>query len=120
MSWTQFLNDTTVRFSVLQKETPEMFAGFGVMSKAAKKNGVLDEKTKELIALGIAISTRCETCIAFHVKSLERLHTSRNELCEALEMIGYMEVGRPSLLLLKRWRPLMNLAKLKLVCQIDV
>ena len=96
MSWTQFLNDTIVRFSVLQKETPEMFAGFGVMSKAAKKNGVLDEKTKELIALGIAISTRCESCIAFHVKSLKRLHTSRNELCEALEMIGYMG-GGPSI-----------------------
>ena len=76
MSWTQFLNDTTVRFSVLQKETPEMFAGFGVMSKAAKKNGVLDEKTKELIAFAIRTATKvffrnwesCLFCRDIHIK----------------------------------------------------
>ena len=34
-----------------------------------QKNGALSEKSKELIALGIAISTRCEICIAYHVNS---------------------------------------------------
>ena len=96
MSWTTFLNDTIGRIGVLQKETPDMFAGFNTMSQAAKKNGALDEKTKELIALGIAISTRCDSCIGFHVKSLVRLKTTREELCEALEMIGYMG-GGPSI-----------------------
>lgn len=96
MSWTDFLNETNGRIGTLQKQTPQMFEGFGTMSKAAKKNGVLDEKTKELIALGIAISTRCDSCIAFHVKSLVRLGTTRAELCEALEMIGYMG-GGPSI-----------------------
>lgn len=96
MRWTEFLNDTMGRIGALQKETPEMFAGFNAMSKAAKRNGALDEKTKELIALGIAISTRCDSCIGFHVKSLVRLKTTREELCEALEMIGYMG-GGPSI-----------------------
>lgn len=96
MSWTQFLNETVGRISALQKETPDMFAGFNAMSEAAKKSGALDEKTKELIALGIAISTRCDSCIGFHVKSLVRLKTTRAELCEALEMIGYMG-GGPSI-----------------------
>ena len=35
----------------------DVFAGFSLMGKAAKKNGALSEKSKELIALGIAIST---------------------------------------------------------------
>ncbi len=96
MSWTTFLNDTMGRIGALQKETPEMFAGFNAMSKAAKKNSALDEKTKEFIALGIGISTRCDSCIGFHVKSLVRLKTTREELCEALEMIGYMG-GGPSI-----------------------
>lgn len=96
MSWTQFLNETAGRIGILKKETPEMFAGFDTMSKAAKKSGALDEKTKELIALGVAISTRCDSCIGFHVKSLVRLKTTRAELCEALEMIGYMG-GGPSI-----------------------
>lgn len=96
MSWKAFTNETMGRIGTLQKETPEMFAGFNIMGQAAKKDGALSEKTKELIALGIAISTRCDSCIAFHVKSLVRLGTTRAELCEALEMIGYMG-GGPSI-----------------------
>ena len=96
MNWTTFLNDTMQRMGKLQKEAPETFAGFNLMGKAAKKNGTLDEKTKELIALGIAISTRCESCIGFHVKSLVRLETTREEFCEALEMIAFMG-GGPSI-----------------------
>ncbi|WP_292068452.1 carboxymuconolactone decarboxylase family protein [Marivita sp. XM-24bin2] len=87
------MKETVGRLDVLQKETPETFAGFNQMGRAAKTNGALDEKTKELIALGIAISTRCDSCIAFHVKSLVRLKTTRDELCEALAMIAYMGGG---------------------------
>ena len=84
------------RMGTLQAEAPETFSGFNTMGKAAKKNGALDEKTKELIALGIAISTRCDSCIGFHVKSLVRLGTTRAEFCEALEMISFMG-GGPSI-----------------------
>lgn len=96
MNWTEFLADTNARMGALAKETPDTFAGFGTMGKAAKSNGALSEKTKELIALGIAVSTRCDSCIGFHVKSLVRLGTTRDELCEALAMIAYMG-GGPSI-----------------------
>ncbi|MEP2889785.1 carboxymuconolactone decarboxylase family protein [Tateyamaria sp.] len=93
MNWTTFLTDTMGRIGTLSKQAPGMFDGFNTMSQAAKRNGALDEKTKELIALGIAVSTRCDSCIGFHVQSLVRLGTTRQELCEALEMIGYMGGG---------------------------
>ncbi len=96
MDWNAFLSDTVNRIGTLEKQATGMFDGFATMSRAAKRNGALDEKTKELIALGIAISTRCESCIGFHTKSLVRLGTTREELCEALEMIGYMG-GGPSI-----------------------
>ena len=96
MNWNTFLNDTMQRMGTFQAEAPKTFSGFNIMGKAAKKNGVLDEKTKELIALGIAISTRCDSCIGFHVKSLVRLGTTRAEFCEALEMISFMG-GGPSI-----------------------
>ena len=96
MDWKAFLNSTKNSFEKLQKEIPETFNGFGVMGKAAKKDGVLSEKTKEFIALGIAISTRCESCIGFHVQSLVRLGASRAEIIEALSMCSYMG-GGPSI-----------------------
>ena len=55
MYWQNLLDETMGRFNKLSKETPDTFKGFSVMGKAAKTAGCLDEKTKEFIALGIAI-----------------------------------------------------------------
>ena len=49
-----------------------------------------------VVALGIAIATRCDSCIGFHVRSLVRLGLTREEMCEALAMATYMG-GGPSL-----------------------
>jgi len=96
MHWQNFLNNTMKSFSNLSKEIPETFKGFETMGKEAKKNGALDEKTKEFIALGIAISTKCESCIGFHTKSLVRLKATREEFTEELAMCSYMG-GGPSI-----------------------
>ncbi len=96
MNWKVFLNETRKSFANLNKHVPETFHGFNYMGKEAKKNGKLDEKTKELVALGIAISTRCESCIGFHVESLVRLGLEKDELTEVLSMCSYMG-GGPSI-----------------------
>ena len=93
MDWHDFIGETEKNIGALSKEIPETARGFGVMGRAAKTDGALDEKTKEFIALGIAISTRCDSCIGFHVRSLVRLGVTRDELCEALAMITYMGGG---------------------------
>ncbi len=85
--------DVEADIGVLSKEIPETTRGFGIMGQAAKSNGALDEKTKEIMALGIAVATRCESCIGFHIKSLIRLGITRDELCDALSMATYMGGG---------------------------
>lgn len=93
MDWKNFMAETEANIGTLSKEVPETVRGFGMMGKAAKTDGALSEKTKEFIALGIAIATRCDSCIGFHVKSLVRLGATREELCEALSMATYMGGG---------------------------
>ena len=96
MDWKSFLDKTKKDFVNLNKEIPDTFKGFSLMGKEAKKNGSIDEKTKELVALGIAISTKCESCIGLHVESLIKLGTTRDELIEVLAMCSYMG-GGPSI-----------------------
>ena len=96
MDWKSFIKDTRKKFANLNKEIPDTFEGFNLMGKEAKKNGIVDEKTKEFVALGIAISTRCESCIGMHVEALIRLETSKEELVEILAMCSYMG-GGPSI-----------------------
>jgi len=93
MDWEAFMDETIANIGNLNSEIPETVAGFNAMGKAAKTSGALSEKTKEIMALGIAIATRCDSCIGFHVKSLIRLGTTREELCEALAMATYMGGG---------------------------
>lgn len=93
MDWHDFMAETEANIGKLNKEIPETVKGFGIMGKAAKADGALSEKTKEFIALGIAIATRCDSCIGFHVRSLVRLGATRDEVCEALAMATYMGGG---------------------------
>ena len=97
MDWNKFLAETKLCFGELERETPEIFRGFGVMGKEAKKTGVLNEKTKEFIALGIAISTRCESCIGLHTEHLIRLGATREEIVEVLSVCSFMG-GGPSIM----------------------
>ncbi len=93
MDWTAFMQEIEQDIGTFSREVPETVRGFAQMGQAAKADGALPEKTKEFIALGIAIATRCDSCIGFHARSLVRLGATRAEFCEALAMATYMGGG---------------------------
>ncbi|MDN0085527.1 carboxymuconolactone decarboxylase family protein [Crenobacter sp. SG2305] len=85
------------QLAVLRNDQPELMKGFNDMAKAATKDGALNRKTKELIALALGVAARCDGCIGFHVQALVRLGVTKAELEEALGMAVYMG-GGPSLM----------------------
>ena len=93
----QIIKDISANTRVLRKDIPETMQGFSAMAQAATKAGALDRKTKELIALAIGVSTRCDGCIGFHAEALVKLGASRAEVEEALGLAVYMG-GGPSLM----------------------
>ena len=66
---------------------------FAGIAKAATVSKALDAKTKELIALGIAVAVRCDDCIAFHVKACVEQGATKEEVSETLGMAIYMGAG---------------------------
>lgn len=81
----------------LRKEMPDVMNGFSALAQAATKDGVLDKKTKELVAIALAVANHCPGCIGFHAQTLVKLGTTREELLETLGMAIYMG-GGPSLM----------------------
>jgi AhpD family alkylhydroperoxidase len=77
----------------LNRLVPETMAAFGHLSKAAKEGGPLSVKEKEYVALGIAVSQRCEPCINFHVEALIRAGATREELGSVLSVSVQMGGG---------------------------
>ena len=97
MSWTEKLTQTRAGLRTLNAAIPDTAKGFGALSKAAKDGGALDLKTKEFVALGIAIADRCEPCITLHVEALRKTGASREELADVLSMCIQMG-GGPSMM----------------------
>ena len=83
--------------STLRASTPEVMKSFNDLGRAATAGGVLDAKTKELIALALSVAARCDPCIGFHAKALAKLGATRQEVDETLGVTTYMG-GGPSLL----------------------
>lgn len=92
-SFTTITNDVSKALGTLRKEIPETMQGFGAMFKAALAPGALSALDKELIALAIGVSSRCDACIGFHVKALIRLGVSKEQLMETLAICAYMGGG---------------------------
>ena len=83
--------------STLRSSTPEVMKSFNDLGRAATANGVLDRKTKELIALALSVASRCDPCIGFHMQTLVKLGVTRQEIDETLGVTTYMG-GGPSLM----------------------
>lgn len=95
--FTQITQDLSTQLAKIRKEMPEVMAGFSALAQAATKEGALDKKTKELIAMALAVSNHCPGCIGFHSQALVKLGATRAELLETLSMAIYMG-GGPSLM----------------------
>ncbi|HAF00591.1 MAG TPA: alkylhydroperoxidase [Methylophilaceae bacterium] len=93
----EITKDISSSLAKLRAEAPEMMKGFSELAAAATKDGVLDKKTKELIALALGVSSRCDGCIGFHTQALSRLGATKQEVAETLGMAVYMG-GGPSLM----------------------
>jgi AhpD family alkylhydroperoxidase len=77
----------------LRRAIPGVYDGYRQMHAAAYAAGALDEKTKELIALAIAVSKECDGCIASHARGAARTGATEAEVAEALGVAITMNGG---------------------------
>lgn len=82
---------------VLHKLNPETAKGFGALSAGAMADGSLDKKSREFVALAIAVTQRCEPCINLHIEALIKAGATREELGSVLAMCVQMG-GGPALM----------------------
>jgi AhpD family alkylhydroperoxidase len=91
--YTQLTAGVSSHLQPLRRDLAPVMKAFNDLGKAALTPGALDEKTKELIALGISVAARCDDCIGFHVRTLSRLGATTAEVEEALGVAIYMGGG---------------------------
>lgn len=72
---------------------PELMKGFGALNRGASTTKHLDAKTRELIALAVAVTTRCEGCIDAHSRKAKAAGASKEEIAEALGVAIALNAG---------------------------
>ena len=85
--------EVKIRSGKLAEAAPEVMKAFGSAAEAMGKERALTLKTKELIALMLALSARCVPCIMAHVQKAIDAGVTREEVAEAIEVAVLMGGG---------------------------
>jgi len=80
----------------LRQAIPDVYRGYRELHDAALAAGALDAKTKELIALAIAVSKECDGCIAAHAHAAVLHGATPAEAAEAIGVTFLMNGGPAS------------------------
>jgi len=93
LNWNEYRSDLLATLGKFAKLQPEFMKGFQQMDKGASENTHLDPKTHELIALAVAVTTRCDGCLAVHVDAAVKHGATREEIAEALAVAINLNTG---------------------------
>ncbi|MGH8110419.1 MAG: carboxymuconolactone decarboxylase family protein [Rhodanobacteraceae bacterium] len=93
MNWLEYRKELISRIGEIGKLSPDTLAGYQTLSKAGQKTGHLDAKTRELIALAVSVTTRCDGCITVHTGEALTHGATREEIAEALGVAVALNAG---------------------------
>lgn len=89
----KFYESWGATMSAVKARSPELGRAFPPFFGELMKDGALDVKTKELVALGIAVALRCEPCIYAHVEKCLHRGASGAEVMDAAGVAVMMGGG---------------------------
>ena len=93
LNWIEYRKELVGRIGEIGKLSPDTLAGYQTLSNAGKKTGQLDAKTRELIALAVSVTSRCDGCITVHSAEAIKHGASREEIAEALGVAVALNAG---------------------------
>lgn len=91
--WGKYREQIMATAGSMAEVHPDLMKGFGALDGGAAKTKHLDAKTRELIALAVAVTTRCDGCITVHTKAALDAGATREELAEALGVAIALNAG---------------------------
>ena len=91
--WNPYRSALLERVGDYARQSPEVMRGLSMIDCAAAKTGHLAPKVHELIALAVAVTTRCDGCIAVHTQKAVEHGATLAEISEALGVAIALNAG---------------------------
>ena len=91
MNWNDYFASLMNRVGEFGKLAPETMRGLNTLGNVPARH--LDPKLHELIALSVAVTTRCDGCISVHSQAALKHGATHEEIAEALGVAIALNAG---------------------------
>jgi AhpD family alkylhydroperoxidase len=93
MDWNEYMKQVVTGMGDFAKLSPDTVRGYMTLNQAGTKTNHLDEKTRQLISLAVAVTTKCDGCITVHSAAALKAGATKEEISEALGVAVSMNAG---------------------------
>ncbi len=93
LDWNDYRKQLAAGVADMAKLSPDTVRGYAQISGAGAKTAHLDARTRELIALAVAVTRQCDGCITVHVDAAVKQGATREQVMEALGVAIGMNAG---------------------------
>lgn len=93
MDWNAYRDQINAAVKEMSAANPEMVRAYAGFHHANAKSTHIDAKVRELIALGVAVSLRCDGCINAHTEGAIKAGATKEEIVDALGVAIMVNAG---------------------------
>ena len=93
LDWNEYQRQVSTNIAEIGRISPETVRGYRGLSDAGLKTTLLGAKTRELIALAVAVTRQCDGCITVHTDAAIKQGATREEIVEALGVAVAVNAG---------------------------
>jgi AhpD family alkylhydroperoxidase len=93
LDWNEYRKQLAAGVKEIGQLSPDTIKGYMELSSAGQKKNLLGAKMRELIALAVAVTLRCDGCITVHTEAAIKHGASKDEIAEALGVAAAVNAG---------------------------
>jgi AhpD family alkylhydroperoxidase len=93
LDWNEYHKQILAVTGEIGKISPEIIRGYRGLSEAGIKTSILGAKTRELIAIAVAVTRECDGCITVHTDAAVKQGATREEIVEVLGVAIAVNAG---------------------------
>jgi AhpD family alkylhydroperoxidase len=93
LDWNEYRKQLIAGVKEVGQLSQDTIRGYVALSSAGQKKDLLGAKTRELIALAVAVTLRCDGCITMHTEAAIRHGATQDEIAEALGVAVSVNAG---------------------------
>jgi AhpD family alkylhydroperoxidase len=93
LDWNAYHAQILKTLAELGRMSPDTLRGYRTLSEAGNRTQHLDPKVRELIALAVAVTEKCDGCIVVHTEAALKHGATHEEITEALGVAIAVNAG---------------------------